>query len=267
MNSEDRRAAILRELEAHGSVGVVDLAGRLQVSEMTIRRDLADLEKEGGIRRVHGGAVSARGRSYEPPFILRESENQDAKRDIGRIAASLIADGDSLALDIGSTTFEIARNLVGRRNLTVITSSLHIANLLYSQPQIRLILSGGIVRLGEASLIGSLATYAYQNLYVDRLFLGVGAIDAQSGLTEYNWDDALVKQSMIACAKEVILVADASKFDRVAFARVGPLNAVHQLVTDRRPSGELAQALNSCGVLIHVAGENDGHSTEVPEDA
>lgn len=267
MNSEDRRANILRELEDRGSVGVVDLANRLGVSEMTIRRDLADLEKEGGIRRVHGGAVSARGRSYEPPLVLRENENQDAKQKIGMLAASLVADGDSIALDVGSTTLEIAHNLVGRRNLTVITSSLHVANLLYSEPHIRLILSGGIVRHGEASMIGNLAAYAYQNLFVDRLFLGVGAIHGQSGLSEYNWDDALVKQAMINCAKEVILVADASKFDRVAFARVGPLNVVHQLVTDRLPSGELLDALRACGVLIRIAGEKDQQLRAPSEEA
>lgn len=266
MSSENRRTIILKEIEDHGSVGVVDLASRLGVSEMTVRRDLADLEKEGVIRRIHGGAVSARGRSYEPPLILRETENQDAKRKIGKLAASLIADGDSIALDTGSTTLEIAQNLVGRRNLTVVTSSLHIANILYSQPDIRLILSGGIVRLGEASLIGDLAKYTYQNLYVDRLFLGVGAIDARSGLTEYNWDDALVKQAMIGSAKEVILVADVSKFNRVAFARVGPLNAIHQIVTDHRPSRELLEAFNRLSIFIHVAEEEDDPPKESRED-
>jgi DeoR family transcriptional regulator, fructose operon transcriptional repressor len=266
MSSDNRRTIILKELEDGGPVTVVDLASRLGVSEMTIRRDLADLEKEGGIRRIHGGAVNARGRSYEPPLALRENENQPAKRKIGKAAASLIADGESIALDIGSTTLQIARNLVGRHNLTVLTSSLHIANLLYSQPDIRLILSGGMVRLGEASLIGDLARYAYQNLYVDRLFLGVGAIDAQSGLTEYNWEDALVKQAMIGSAKEVILVADASKFDRVAFARVASLNNVHQIVTDRAPTGELLEAFNRIGIFIHVAGQEDGLPADPREE-
>jgi DeoR/GlpR family transcriptional regulator of sugar metabolism len=155
---------------------------------------------------------------------------------------------------------------VGRRNLTIITSSLHIANLFYNLPDIRLIVSGGIVRLGEASLIGDLAKYSYQNLSVDRLLLGVGGIDVQSGLTEYNWDDALVKQAMIASAKEVILVADASKFNRVAFARVAPLNIVHQIVTDRPPTGELLETFNRLGILIHSAGEEDELPIESQED-
>lgn len=256
---ESRRALILKELDDRGSVSVVELAARLDVSEMTIRRDLTDLEKDGVIRRVHGGAVSARGRSYEPPLMLREIENQDAKARIGERAAALIADGDSIALDIGTTTLQVARNLIGRRNLTVLTSSLNIANLLLGQPDVRLILSGGVVRLGEASLVGELAHYTYQNLFVDRLFLSVGAVDAASGLTEYNWDDALVKQAMIRSAKEVILVADATKFDRVAFARVAPLSVVHQLVTDRAPEGPLLEAINALRMVVHIAGE-DGPS-------
>jgi DeoR/GlpR family transcriptional regulator of sugar metabolism len=253
MASEDRHTFILRQIEDRGSVSVVDLASQLGVSEMTIRRDLTDLEKEGGIRRVHGGAVGARGRSYEPPLILREAENQDAKVRIGKMAASLVAEGDSIALDIGSTTLEIARHLVGRRNLTVVTSSLHIATLIYTEPEIRLILTGGIVRHGESSMIGDLARHAYQALHVDRLFLAVAAVDAEAGLTEYNWDDALVKQAMIESAKEVILVADSSKFDRVAFARVAPLGAVHQIVTDRAPSGALSAALQRSGTRIRLA--------------
>lgn len=256
MGSENRRAQILKEIEDRGSVSVVDLATRLDVSEMTIRRDLTDLEKEGVIRRVHGGAVSARGRSYEPPLMLRSAENLDAKQKIGKIAASLVADGDSVALDVGTTTYELARHIVGRRNLTVLTSSLHIANLLFGEPQIRLILSGGIVRKGEGSLIGDLAQHAFHHLHVDRLFLGVGGIHPRAGLTEYSWDDALVKQAMIRSAKEVILVADCSKFNQVVFAGVAPLSVVHQVVTDQPLPPDLAAEFIRLGVVVHIA-ENE----------
>jgi DeoR/GlpR family transcriptional regulator of sugar metabolism len=257
MGIENRRTLILKEIDARGSVSVADLASRLLVSDMTIRRDLNDLEREGIIRRTHGGAVSARGRSYEPPLILRSEDNQESKQIIGQAAARLVADGDSIALDVGSTTLEVARNLAGKHNLTVITPSLHIANVLLSQPDINLILPGGFVRAGEASLIGDLTKYTFQNLFVDRLFLGVGAIDAQAGLTEYNWDDAQVKQAMIRCAKEVILVADASKFDRVAFAAVAPLNVIHHLITDQSPPPALTNALKENGIVIHLAGEEE----------
>ncbi|HAF62221.1 MAG TPA: DeoR/GlpR transcriptional regulator [Anaerolineaceae bacterium] len=257
MISEDRTAFILKEIEDRGSVNVVNLAQRLDVSEMTIRRDLVSLEKEGLIRRVHGGAISARGRSYEPSLVLRETQNREEKALIGRIAASLVADGDCIALDIGSTTLQVAINLIGRRNLTVITPSLQIANALANQPDIRLIIPGGIVRHGELSLIGDLTRRSLEGLFIDRLFLGVGAIDSEHGLTEYNWDDALVKKEMVQNAKEVILVADPSKFEKVAFASVAPLNAIHMLVTTQLPPTPLQEALQKDGVLIMTGDEED----------
>ena len=255
MISEDRTAFILKEIEDRGSVSVVDLAQKLNVSEMTVRRDLVDLEKERLIRRVHGGAVSARGRSFEPSLVLRETQNRDEKAIIGKMAADLVADGDSIALDIGSTTLQVAINLIGHHNLTVLTPSLKIANVLANQPDIRLILPGGIVRHGELSLTGDLARRAVEGLFVDRLFLAVGAIDSRNGLTEYNWDDALVKQAMVQNAKEVILVADSSKFEKVAFARVAPLSAIHMLVTNQLPPPQLREALEKAGVLLLIKNE------------
>ena len=257
MISEDRTAYILKEIEDRGSVSVIDLAQWLSVSEMTIRRDLIDLEKEGLIHRVHGGAVSGRGRSFEPALVLRETQNRKEKAIIGKMAAEMVADGDSIALDIGSTAFQVAINLIGRHNLTVITPSLKIANILANQPDIRLILPGGIVRHGELSLTGDLARRALEGLFVDRLFLGVGAIDSRSGLTEYNWDDALVKQVMVQNAKEVILIADPSKFEKVAFARIAPLNAVHKLVTTQLPPSPLREALENAGVVLLIKNDND----------
>ena len=168
-------------------------------------------------------------------------------------AAALIEPGDSVALDIGSTTFELARNLVDRSGLTVISPSLRIIQLLLGTPGIRLIVPGGIVRPGEGSLVGELARQGFGELFVDKLFLAVGGLDAQSGLTEYNWEDALVKRAMIRSAREVVLVADAGKFGRTAFARIAGLAAVHALVTDRDPPEPLRRSLEAAGVRIIVA--------------
>ncbi len=266
MLSEDRIAFILKEVEDRGSVSVIDLTHRLNVSEMTIRRDLADLEKEGVIRRVHGGAVSSRGRSFEPSLLLRESQHREEKALIGKLAAELVSDGDSIALDIGSTALQVAINLIGRHNLTVITPSLKIANVLANQPDIRLILPGGIVRHGELSLTGDLAQRAFEGLFVDRLFLGVGAIHSRNGLTEYNWDDALVKQAMVKSAKEVVLIADPSKFEKVAFASVAPLNAAHMLITTQQPTALLNEALEKAGVLLMIKNEGDNDSSDKGEE-
>jgi len=251
--TDQRKAAILERIREEAATTVAELAAGFQVSEMTIRRDLAGLQKEGLLKRVHGGAVSGHGRSYEPPYVVRSARAVPEKQRIARAAAALIEPGDSVALDIGSTTFELARNLVDRSGLTVITPSLRILNLLLNTPGIRLIVPGGVIRPGEGSMVGDLAQQAFSELFVDKLFLAVGGIDAESGLTEYNWDDARVKRAMIRSAKEVYLVADAGKFGRTAFARIAGLAEIHALITDQAPPEPLRQSLEASGVRILVA--------------
>lgn len=247
-----RRNVIISAIEVQGTLSVAELAEQLGVTEATIRRDLTELEHEGVVRRVHGGVTSARGRSYEPTLMLRSTTHLEEKKRIAEFATSLILDGDFIALDVGSTTLEIARNLRGRRNLTVITPSLLIATVLVNQPDLRLVLPGGIVRPGETSMIGELSVRAFDIFHVDRLFLGVGGIDAGAGLTEYNWDDTLIKQAMLKTAKEVIVVADHSKFDRIATVKIAPLDVINILITDFALSPLIAQVLNDKDVKVVV---------------
>jgi DeoR/GlpR family transcriptional regulator of sugar metabolism len=252
--AENRKAHIVERISAGESISVAGLAETLGVSEMTIRRDLAELEKEGLLKRVHGGAVSSFGRSYEPPYALRHGQAIDAKQRIARLAADMVVEGDSVALDVGSTVFEVARLLSRRRGLTVVTPSVRVLNLFLRNKEVRTIVTGGMLRNGEESLVGDLAAHAFRDLFVDKLFLGIGGIDAENGLTEYNWDDTLVKRAMIRSAKEVIVVADASKFDRTAFAHVADIGDIHVLVTDRPPLPPLAEAAAAAKVRIAVAG-------------
>jgi DeoR/GlpR family transcriptional regulator of sugar metabolism len=252
MHTQERLQAILDLLGSHGSVSVGDLSERLHVTPMTVRRDLAALERKGLLRRVRGGAVSAQGRSYEPPLLTRARNNPEAKRRIGAAAAELVRDGDSIAIDVGTTALEVARHLVGRHNLTVITPSVHVAGLLAEQPTIRVILTGGILRPGEFSLVGDLAERAFKDFFVDKLFLGIGGVDFAAGLSEFNLEDAQVKRAMIASAKEVIVVADCSKFARVAFAAVADLAAVRHVVTDSGVPGEVVAGLESRGIVVRV---------------
>lgn len=257
MNTVDQRQRyILQKIDETGSVSVIELADAFDVSEMTIRRDLNDLEKAGIVRRTHGGAVSARGRGYEPPLALRSTENRAIKQLLGKYASEMVIEGDSIAMDVGSTIYEIASNLGDTNNITVVTPSIPIASLFYDRPNIRLILPGGIIRPGEQSMIGDLAKRNLEILYVDRLFLGVGALDANIGLTEYNMDDTAIKQAMIKNAKEVILVADASKFQKIAFAFVAPFSAIHHLVTNEEPPAALMNSLRNSDVLVHIVNEN-----------
>jgi DeoR/GlpR family transcriptional regulator of sugar metabolism len=249
---QERRSLIISKFEQGGTITITELAGLFNVSEMTIRRDLTILENEGLLRRVHGGAVSGRGRSYEPPLIVRNQNSIRSKQLIGKRAAEWVKEGDCIALDVGSTTFEIAQCLLKRQNLTVITPSIHIANLLSNQVGIRTIITGGIIRLGEASLIGELAQKAFENLYVDKLFLAVGGINEKAGFTEYNWDDTLVKKAMIQSAKQVIVVSDSTKFGNVAFAHISSFREVHHLITDKMPPAGILVKLKESNVSFEV---------------
>lgn len=220
------------------------------VSEMTVRRDLEALERDGVLRRVHGGAISAVSRSYEPPFSLRAGRNGDAKDRIGAYAASLLSDGDTAAIDVGSTTLALARNLVSAGALTVVTPSLRVAEVLGDAPGVRVILAGGIVRAGERSLIGDLAERAFEQLHCDTVFLGVGGIHATAGLTEFNLDDTRVKRAALRTARRCVVLADATKIGRVAFAQICPLERVDVLVTDSEASEEALEPVRNAGVEV-----------------
>jgi DeoR/GlpR family transcriptional regulator of sugar metabolism len=250
-----RLSQIIDRIEKKGSVSVSELASTFNVSEMTVRRDLIELENMNIVRRVHGGAVAFYGRSFDPPLVSRSSKNIPAKKIIGKYAAGMVVDGDSLAIDIGSTTMELAMNLIGRQNLTIITPSLLIANLLGDEKQMRVIVSGGVVRQSEKSMVGDLAYLAFREIFVDKLFLGSGGIDVEAGLTEYDMQDAQVKKAMLKSAKEVYLLADASKFQRIAFSYFGPLSAVNHLITNEEPPKALLQELKKAQVMVHVVNE------------
>jgi DeoR/GlpR family transcriptional regulator of sugar metabolism len=253
MLSEERHQIILNILENQGSVLVTDLVSQFDVSEMTIRRDLDVLERKGLLRRVHGGAVSDRGRSYEPPFLSRSTTHQEEKERIGKMAAELVRSGDSITLDVGTTTLEVARHLAEKQNLTIITPCFQIAALLCENPSIRLILTGGILRHSELSMVGHLAERVFDEFYVDKLFLAAAGVDFEGGLTEYNLEDTLVKQAMIRTAKQVILVTDASKFNRVAFTAIAPINVIDTVVTDRSVPPSIVSRLKDLDIDVILA--------------
>ena len=257
-----RMSRIVDLIEKKGSVSVSALAEDFNVSEMTIRRDLIELEKMSIVRRIHGGAVAFYGRSFEPPYISRSHKNVSSKQLIGKYAANMVVDGDSVAIDVGSTTMEMAMRLIGRQNLTILTPSLHIANLLSDEKNIRVIVSGGIVRQGEKSLIGDLAYIAFREIFVDKLFLGVGGVDSQVGLTEFEMQDAQVKKEMIKSAKEVFALADSSKFQQIAFSFFANLDQIDHLITDEIPPANLLDELRKSNVKIHIADEKEGYLLE-----
>ncbi len=236
---------------------VTQLCEELGVSDMTIRRDLREMEIQGLLRRVHGGAMRIVRHSYEPPYTVRQTQQREIKQQIGRKAAELIANSDIIALDSGTTTLEIARALDGQRELTVITGSLPIINEIVSRyslvSDIRLIVTGGTVRPREMSMIGHHPTRLYAELHVDKAFIAVGGISLEHGLTTYNLDEALVERTMVATADQVIVVADGTKFNRVTFASIAPLSEVDVIVTDLSADKSTVHRLQDTGIELIFA--------------
>ena len=257
MLRDERHRLILDTIANAGKITVEEICNQFNVSEMTARRDLVHLDQQGLLRRVYGGAVSGLGRSYEPPYDLRVSQAADVKRAIGRKAAEMVYDGDSIALDVGSTTFEVARALQGMRNLTIVTSSLPIANEIVTHfsliSDVRLILTGGIVRARELSMVGHIAEHTFQEVNVDKAFIGIGGLSLENGLTEYNLEDALVKRRLFKSAKIKIVVSEGSKFDRTTFAAIGPLSAIQYIITDRSAPSDILEALEANGINVVIA--------------
>lgn len=253
MNVSARHELALELLSESGEVSVAELGRRAGVSDMTIRRDLEALERRGLVRRVRGGAIAAASRGYEPPFALRSGRHADVKARIGRRAASLVRDGEALIIDVGTTPLELARALSDRTGLTVLTPSLRVADVLTHNPDMRVIVTGGIARAGELSLIGDLAERAFTDLHCDTVFLGAGGIDATVGVTEFNLDDARVKRAAVASARRCVVLADSTKLGYVAVAAVCPLQRVDVLVTDDGAPPEVLDAFRERDVEVLMA--------------
>lgn len=251
--SEKRKLHIRDSIKNSGTVFVNELAADLSVSEMTIRRDLSELEKEGFLKRIHGGAVREVSRSYEPPFTVRKEINLEAKGKIAAKAAAFVEEGDTIAVDSGTTALEFARALQSFRNLTIVTPSLHIASLFLSNPGVETILAGGIVRKTEGSLIGDITRRTFENLYFDKFFMSTAGLSVEAGFTEYILDDAEIKKIIISHSKKTIALMDSRKLGQTAFSQVCKLSEVDILVTDKEPGIEIKQSLYKNSVEIQTA--------------
>jgi DeoR/GlpR family transcriptional regulator of sugar metabolism len=250
MDTKRRRLEMLEILEAGGELKIAELSPRFSISEMTVRRDLEVLEREGILKRVRGGAISAISRSYEPPFALRAGRNAGAKKLIGETVAQMISDGETVIIDVGTTALAVAEALSDRRSLTIVTPSLRAAWLLADNAELRVMVTGGTVRPMERSLVGPLSDKAFENLYCDTYIMGIGGIDVDAGFTEFNLDDARVKQEAMRYSQRCVAVADATKLGRVAFARVAGLEQVDALVTDGGADAEKVAELREAGLEV-----------------
>jgi len=249
----DRLERVSALVQGAGRIRVVDLAEQLQVSEMTVRRDLEALEESGLVMRVHGGAISNVSRSFEPGFSARNKLNVDAKRRIGAAAAALIRDAENVIIDAGTTTLHVAESLRPDVRIRALVLSLRIADVLADMPNVTLMIPGGIVRPHERSFIGPMAIRTFEQLSFDTLILTSGGIHTEAGVTEYEYDDAETKRAALQSAKRTILVADGSKLGAVAFVRLCPVDHVDIVVTDDDAPAEHVAALREAGLEVVLA--------------
>jgi len=249
----ERRNKILELVEERGKVEVAELSRRFEISEATIRTDLKELDRSGLLRRAHGGAIRVDRVGADPSLQIKAGIRAEQKRRIGAAAAALVEDGDSIILDSGTTTLQVARHLKGKRDVKVITNALNVAAELATATGVQLILLGGLVRPNSLSVVGHFAQDMLAQLSADKLFLAVDAFDLELGLSTPNLEESQVNQAMARVAKQTILVADSSKFGKQSLSRIVPLSVVHTIVTDDELPADSRAALDARGIEVILA--------------
>ena len=252
---EQRRDQLLELVRQKGFASLPELAAVLEVSESTVRRDVDLLEEQGSAKRTHGGVFYTGGKPHLPHFVDRQASQWESKKLIGQSAAELVEDGDTLLLDGGSTTYEVAQRLVGRP-IQVVTNSLPVANLFLSSPSTDLVMLGGYIHNRTGVAMGQYANEMLARLNVRRTILSAAAINDNG---YYNSNLLLVEteQAMMRAADEVIIVADSTKFGHRSLSRLSDLSAAHRLVVDNKITEDWRSKLTACGVLVMIAGATD----------
>lgn len=229
-----RQARILEELRRTGGVKVADLTRLLRVSDMTVRRDLDAMDRKGLLTKVHGGATAVEtAHAVEPTFDSKAMRERLEKEAIAAHAARLIKPGMAISITAGTTTWALAPHLAAIPDLTVVTNSLKVAEVLYdhSRPDLTVVLTGGI-RTPSDGLVGPIAVQAIRSLRVDLVVMGVHGIDPRAGLTTPNLMEAETNRAMVESARRLVVVADHTKYGIVGLSQIAPLPAVHTLITD-----------------------------------
>jgi DeoR/GlpR family transcriptional regulator of sugar metabolism len=250
-----RHVHILDILREEPTALVRDLAERTNVHESTIRRDLDELEAQGLVRRIHGGAILEDQSLIEPPFELRQISHKEEKDLVGQAAAELVRDGEVIFIDGGTTTQFIVPYLLERKDLTVVTCGLNIACALSGSKHISTIVVGGELHVESQSFAGPLTLEALQiyGIRCDRAFIGAGGVSAEHGVTNRILDRIPLKRKAMEISHEIAVVADGSKMGIVTLGRVAPIESFHHLVTDKSaPEGELEE-IAARGVEIKMA--------------
>lgn len=249
----ERQKQILSLLARHGKLSITQIVKQFAVSEATARRDMETLASQGKVQRVHGGVIAIEQAPPELPILQREDEQADEKSAIGRAAANLIKDGETIFLGSGTTVLEVAKNLRGQKNLTVITNSLPVLNTLAGEKQITVVSLGGQLRDSELSFIGHITEQALAELRVDKVFMGTRGISLEHGLTNDYLPETLTDRAILKIGRQVIIAADHTKINRVATTMLAPLKAMHVFVTDEYADQKFTRALKKSGIEIVIS--------------
>ncbi|MEI8206108.1 MAG: DeoR/GlpR family DNA-binding transcription regulator [Kiritimatiellales bacterium] len=242
----ERKELILEALAEDSSVSVADLAKRMGVSVVTVRTDLAVLEEEGVLVRTHGGAMPA----FHPQILVRMRQDKDCKSAIAKAAAEKIQDGETVIISAGTTTALIAKYLLGRRNVHIVTNNTLLLTYARMNPQLRVTLVGGEFRPSEEGLVGPMALQALDTFHVSKAFIGIDGASVKQGFTANSVESADLVRKMADQADQVFAISDSSKFGKPGFARILQFNGVDALVTDKELKKEFEDKLTEADVRI-----------------
>jgi DeoR family transcriptional regulator, glycerol-3-phosphate regulon repressor len=263
--SNYRQTEIVSLLRQSGRVAVEDLAAHFGVTLQTIRRDLNEMSEAKLVVRVHGGAIIASGVA-NLAYEARQLVAHQHKRLIGEAAARLVPDNASLLINIGTTTEEVAKALAGHSGLLVITNNLHVANELYRNKSIEVIVTGGSIRQGDGGIVGAITVAQIDQFRVDIAIIGTSAIDPNGTLLDFDVREVETSRAIIEHARKIVLVADSSKFSRSAPVRIAHLSEIDVFVTDRLPSQAIAEMFQRCEVkVIETGGPIEAETGEAKE--
>ena len=251
MLSHERQGELLRRMRLRGGGSVVELADAVGVSASTIRRDLEELDTQGLLTRVHGGAKLV-GDGVEVAPMARQTEHAEEKRRIGEAALAMVEDNSTILISGGTTTEALLPHLSQRTGLTVLTNSLTVAHRLSAQSAITVVVLGGVLRHEEMSLLGSLAERAIEDFHVDRAFIGVYGIDPELGLTGAVVHETNTDRVLMRAAPELVVLADSSKFGQRGPVRLAPVERIGALITDTgAPEASVSRLINA-GINVQV---------------
>lgn len=250
LSSVERQNQILQYIQQNRRMSIADICLKFTISEATARRDLETLDSQGKVQRVHGGAIATDQTPPEAPILHRRHEAAAEKIRIAEMAVSLIKEGETIFLGSGTTVLETARALRGRKKVTVITNSLPVINTLAGVDGIDVIVLGGMLRETELSFIGHITEQALAEVRADKVIIGIRAIDIEHGLTNEYLPETLTDRAILRSGREIIILADHTKFDRTATVLLAPLESIHTIVTGNETDSKIIEALQANNIKV-----------------